>query len=220
MDGGCGRRSPSKTPPTTPPRWCTALGVGPVVVVGYSMGGPISLLLAHRHPQLVAGIVVQATAMEWRASKLDRAQWWALGLLGFGMRSRWYPAIVSAALRRLERRGDGLGELVPWLEGEMRRNDPHGVLQAGRALAAFDSRDWAGSLGVPAGQLLTTQDQLVKPRKQRALGQALRAEVRELDADHYCTLTHPVAYARLTLELVDRIVERSGHSIDRPARAV
>ena len=31
------------------------LGVGPVVAVGYSMGGPIALHLARRHPDVVAG---------------------------------------------------------------------------------------------------------------------------------------------------------------------
>ena len=39
-----------------------ALGVCPVITVGYSMGGPISLLFARAHPDLVRAIVVQATA--------------------------------------------------------------------------------------------------------------------------------------------------------------
>ncbi len=188
------------------------LGLGPVILVGYSMGGPISMLFAHRHPELVAGIVVQATALEWRESRLDRAQWWALGLLGFGLRSRWFPSLVRGALRRLDRRSDALADLVPWLEGEMRRNDPHSLLEAGRALAVFDAREWASSLRIPAAQLVTTQDQLVKVRKQRALAAALRSTVRELDADHYCTLTHPAAYAAVTLELVGEIARQIGET--------
>ena len=43
------------------------LGLGPVIAVGYSMGGPISMLLARRHPDLVRGLVVQATALAWNA---------------------------------------------------------------------------------------------------------------------------------------------------------
>ncbi len=40
-----------------------ALGVERVIPVGYSMGGPISLLLARAHPDLVQAIIVQATAL-------------------------------------------------------------------------------------------------------------------------------------------------------------
>ena len=38
----------------------TQLAIGRVVVVGYSMGGPLSLLVTHRHPELVQAIVVAA----------------------------------------------------------------------------------------------------------------------------------------------------------------
>src|SRR5437660_9016504 len=38
------------------------LDVGPATVLGYSMGGPISMLLARRHPALVSGLVLCATA--------------------------------------------------------------------------------------------------------------------------------------------------------------
>src|SRR5262245_36232789 len=42
------------------------LGTEQVIVVGYSMGGPVGLLLARRHPGKVAALVMQATALEWR----------------------------------------------------------------------------------------------------------------------------------------------------------
>ena len=38
------------------------LGCGPVVVVGYSMGGLVAQLLWRRHPDLVAGLVLCSTA--------------------------------------------------------------------------------------------------------------------------------------------------------------
>ena len=40
----------------------------PVIAIGYSMGGPITSLLAHRHPGKVAAIVLCATALEWHDS--------------------------------------------------------------------------------------------------------------------------------------------------------
>lgn len=36
----------------------TQLGTGPVLVVGHSMGGFVSVVLAHRHPHLVTGVVL------------------------------------------------------------------------------------------------------------------------------------------------------------------
>ena len=50
-----------------------ALGLGPVILVGYSMGGPISMLFWRRHPELVAGMVLEATALEWRESRAGAA---------------------------------------------------------------------------------------------------------------------------------------------------
>lgn len=186
----------------------STLGLGPVITVGFSMGGPISLLLARRHPRLVAGLVVQATAMEWRATRRDRAKWWALGVLGVGMRSRWFPSLITAGLRHIGREYPAATAYEQWLQGEVRRNDPRGILEAGRALSRFDAREWTAQLGKPAAALRTTADRLVAPRKQRALADALGAEVRELDADHYCTITHPEDYAALTVELVGTVAQR------------
>ncbi len=44
------------------------LGATNVIAIGYSMGGPIGMLLARRHPDLVAGLIAQATALEWSGS--------------------------------------------------------------------------------------------------------------------------------------------------------
>src|SRR5881392_1254434 len=51
------------------------LGIRRAVVAGYSMGGPIALLLAQRHAELVGGLVLGATALEWRASSRDQLVW-------------------------------------------------------------------------------------------------------------------------------------------------
>jgi len=185
-----------------------ALGVGPVITVGYSMGGPVSMLLADRHPDLVAGLVVQATSLEWRETKLDRAQWGGLWILNSGLRSRLAPRALRRAFGRLTKGFPDVGAWQEWLAGEIRRNDVAAVIEAGHALKRYDARQWAPALDLPAGLLLTTEDQLVRPRKQRALAAALRAEVRELEADHLCTLTHPREYAALTVELVDLVAAK------------
>lgn len=184
------------------------LGVGPVVTIGYSMGGPISMLLARRHPDLVRAMVVQATALEWRASRFERVRWRTVRLMGPLLRSAAYPRSLRYALLRLLGADHEMAPFVPWLESEIRRGDTQTIVQAGRALGRYDARPWAGDLGKPAGALITTRDRLVWPRKQRALAEALRAHVVEVDGDHLVTLEDPAAYRDATLALVDHLTGR------------
>ncbi len=184
------------------------LGIGPVITIGYSMGGPISLLFAHRHPQLVRAMVVQATALEWRATRFERARWKTVRLVGPMMRSWAYPRWLRYGLTKLLGVGHELEAFVPWVEAETRRGDPLAIVQAGRALSRYDARPWAGSLGKPAAMLLTSRDRLVLPHKQRELAAALRAHVVEVDGDHLVTLESPKVYSDATLALVDHLTGR------------
>ncbi|MEI6497081.1 MAG: alpha/beta fold hydrolase [Actinomycetota bacterium] len=184
------------------------LGIGPVVTVGYSMGGPISLHLARRHPELVRGMVVQATALEWRATRAERLRWKAVRLLGPILRSAWYPNGLRFGLGRLLGPGHPLRELMPWLEAESRRNDSHAIVHAGFALSRYDARPWAHLVAKPAGSLITTADRLVPPVKQRELATALGAHVMELAEDHLAALVLPVEFSAATVALVDQVVGR------------
>ena len=184
------------------------LGIARVFAVGYSMGGPLSLLLARRNPDLVAGIVVEATALEWRAKLSERVRWKTIRVVGPVLRSWTYPRWIRYGLRKLLGPSSDLMVYVPWIEAENRRNDAHAMVQAGFSLSKFDAREWAAQLGKPAGSLITTRDRLVKPRKQRALADALNAHVVEIDGDHLCSLDQPRAFSAGTRALVDHLSGR------------
>jgi pimeloyl-ACP methyl ester carboxylesterase len=186
------------------------LDIGPVIVVGYSMGGPVGMLLAHRHPDLVSGIVVEATALEWSASRLERVRWRTVHLIGPLLRSFVFRRWLAGGLRRLLGTRSPLQPYVAWLTGELRRNDVRSIVQAGQALSRYDARPWAADLGKPAGALITTRDLLVKPRKQRALAAALDAVVREIDADHACMWKQPDEFSAATVELVAKVASLAG----------
>jgi 3-oxoadipate enol-lactonase len=192
-----------------------ALGVDQVVTVGYSMGGPVSLHLWRRHPELVAGMVFQATALEWRQQWSDRAKWRLVPLVGPALRSWWYPRMVRSALRRLAATNAELERWLAWVTAETLRNDPVTIASAGRALSRYDARPWAGDITVPTAVLLTTRDRLVKPSKQRALAETVRAEVFEVRADHLCALSHPGSFGQVTRAAVDSVAGR----VTRPDRA-
>lgn len=191
-----------------------ALGITSVITIGYSMGGPISLHVAKRHPGLVAGMVVQATALEWRATRFERVRWKTVRLVGPMLRSWAYPRWLRYGIRKLLGPDHELLPFVPWLEAETRRGDPLTIVQAGRALSRYDARSWASSLGVPAGSLVTTADRLVLPRKQRELAAALGAHVVEVDGDHLVPWERPGAFSDATLALVDHLTGRP--TGDRP----
>ncbi len=184
-----------------------ALDVDPVIAVGYSMGGPICLLLARRHPDLVSAVVPQATALEWSASLRERIVWrLMLPMMGTALRSWATARLTKRAVIKMLHDEHHLARYVPWMLGEMRRADVAAIVQAGKALSRFDARPWASSLGVPAAMLVTTSDRLVKPRKQRALAAALGAPIRELAADHFATLEQADEYSDATVALVESVV--------------
>jgi 3-oxoadipate enol-lactonase len=173
-----------------------ALDLGPVIVVGYSMGGPISLLLTRRHPALVAAVVLAATSMEFSSHRHQRIGWLGLPLLETFFRSRVGARMGRTMMRRLVRAGSGLDRWVPWLVAETRRNDPRALREAGRAISRFDARAWVEGLAVPAVSVVTTEDRLVPPARQRALATALDADVVECRGDHLVGWEDPAAFSR------------------------
>jgi len=182
------------------------LGLDRVVLAGYSMGGPIALLCAERHPARVEALVLAATAMEWRATRLDRLPWRLLILLGRAWRSGRAEQVAARLFREAAERNEGLRPLVPWLVGELRRTSAIDVMGAGRALAGYDFRPHAARLALPAAVVLTTRDRLVQPRKQRELAEALGAEVFTLQADHDACVVAFEEFAATMAAAVDHVV--------------
>ena len=102
------------------------LAPGPVLVAGYSMGGPVAELLWRRHPERVAGLVLCATAPRFsRVLSVARPADVALGLFAagarFGGRAASVPSVPLQALRTL--RSSRPRDFVQWTIAEFRRHD-------------------------------------------------------------------------------------------------
>ena len=94
------------------------LGTGPVIVVGYSMGGPVAQLLWRRHRDLVSGLVLCATSAGFLPEPRERLSYQSAmltavtaaraatltrsmpALPGFGMRQREPAPAVGSPTRR------------------------------------------------------------------------------------------------------------------------
>lgn len=183
-----------------------ALGIDHVIPVGYSMGGPIGLLIAQRHPEHVAALVLAATAMEWQSTWRDRLDWSFLPIGETVFRSR-AVSVVTAFWARLMSRKERLPN-QQWVRSELRRSDPRALVQAGRALKHFDARAFAETVTIPAAMVITTKDRLVKPSKQHALAEAIHATIVEMPGDHLCNMLQGPAFADRLREAVDKVCER------------
>ena len=155
------------------------LKVQPVMAVGYSMGGPIASLLARHHPQLVAGLVLGATSMNWSGRRM-KTFWRAMAALrlalGLAPERLWQ--------RGLEAGGFPESPTTTWVAAELSRGSSIDIAEAGRELGRYDSTSWIAGLDTPAAVIVTTEDTAVPPAKQRALAAAMQAPVYEVHGNH------------------------------------
>lgn len=193
------------------------LGVERAVVVGYSMGGPISLLMAQRHPDKIAGLVLAATALHFSGTLSERLRWKAIALLELGVRAGAGDRLVRSLADELGRVDEAFAPYTTWLAAEFSRTHPRALRQAGAELGRFDARTWAPALGVAASVVVTEEDSLVPPQRQRELAHALGAHVEAVaDADHDLPITDTDALAAALVAAVDAIsgaavgLERTG----------
>jgi 3-oxoadipate enol-lactonase len=165
------------------------LNAAPALVVGYSMGGAIAQLMVRDHPETVAGLVLSGTAQHWQDPRTRRA-FKALGALGLALsiapRATWSAGFRQVGLRNSPE--------TAWALAEMMRHSARDIAEAGRELGRFDSRPWLRPLPIPTAVVLTTRDELVAPRKQRELAQALQAPVFEAPISHLEITSNGQAY--------------------------
>lgn len=185
-----------------------AVGLSSVTTVGYSMGGPISLLLWKRHPELVDAMVLQATALEWNGTRSERARWKIGRAISPLVRRISTPRVIRFGLRKAIPRGHELSRFIPWIVGEVRRNDQWMVSEAGRALSQFDATVFSADIDVPTAFVLTQRDRLVPPHKQQALANAVNATVVPLDADHLAPMQTPREFSAATRQAVGVVTGR------------
>jgi 3-oxoadipate enol-lactonase len=149
------------------------LATGPVIAVGYSMGGPVAQLLWQRRPDLVKGLVLCATAARFSIrAELNGP----VGTLGSGLAmalSGVPPSLLRPGYGKIIRTRAAEKGVAPWAVAEWERNDPVALLQAGFALRRFDSTDWIDTIDVPTSVVVTTLDTTVEPGRQWHLAQSI-----------------------------------------------
>jgi 3-oxoadipate enol-lactonase len=188
-----------------------ALDAGPALAVGYSMGGPVAQLMARDSRDLVRGIVLCATATNWRDPRLAvlwRSMAAARLTLGLFPMAFWQAMVFLGGMPE--------GPTRAWVTSELGRGSARDIAEAGRELARYDSREWVGGLDVPAAVLVTTRDSAVPPDRQRELARLLGVDPFDVPGEHGVAVAHPRRFTRVLLEALEQL--SAGSAAGSPQR--
>lgn len=177
-----------------------ALRIDRAVAVGYSMGGPIALQFARRHPTRVAGLVLCATAGRFSRSPITRA---ALGPVGalVGATSLMPDSRLRTAARRRFISRRATGRYSAWITEQLAPSDPSTIAQAGVALGRFDASGWCGGITAPSASVVTVDDALVQPANQRSLARSVPdTTVFEVSGGHTTCFDHPEVFTPVLVD--------------------
>ncbi len=187
---------------------CDVLGIDQFIPVGYSMGGPIAQLIWLRHRPRTAGLVLCATSAYFATSREERLGF--LGISGLAALARLTPLQARQWLTEqlyLQRKVD---QWEQWALDEAASHDWRAVLEAGRAIGNFSSRDWIAGIDVPTSTLITMRDRVVPVRRQVRLFEAIRdAEAFRVDGDHDVVVTNAKSFVPTLLRACRSVVERA-----------
>lgn len=186
----------------------THLGVGPVVLGGYSMGGSLALLLWRHHRHLVGGLVLMSTALRWRTSLRERVVWSSMAAVEYGFRlGTPERGMADRYLRMAVEQSPGLERYRAWVKAEIRRGDASDIAAAGRGLSAFDAHDFSREVDVPTAVVVTARDRLIRPRRQRELADAVPGAHRvEVDGGHNAWLVRPDPFTEAVDEALGWVI--------------
>lgn len=190
-----------------------ALGIDTFIPAGYSMGGPISQLVWHRHRDRVRGLVLCATSRNFRGTPRERVQFLALGMLVAGGRRTWEGRDTGRVFRLIESMVTPelvRGPIRPWIVSELHRHDTGKVIEAAESLGRFSSHDWIGQLDVPVSVVVTTKDRLVPVRRQVKLARSIpSAVIFPIDGDHLVCANQPEEFSSVLVDACRLVARRA-----------
>ena len=158
------------------------LGTGPVIVAGYSMGGPISQLLWRRHRDLVDGMVLSATTMGFMPKRVVRRAYQAWM---FGAAAGARALSVTPLLPGLPALNMATKSMPAWAAAEVRRHDWRMIVEAGQSISTYYAGRWIGEVDVPTSVVVTEADHGVPADLQLATAEAIPgATVHRVDEGH------------------------------------
>jgi 3-oxoadipate enol-lactonase len=162
---------------------------GPVIGVGYSMGGAIVQYLWRRHPEHVAGLVLAATSYKTRIARHEEliVLPFFAAMVGIGRAVELFSHLPKGLLKRfLPRLADQLHEdEARWALDEVRRTSLRTIAETAREIALHDASEWLHEIDVPTAVICTEQDRAIPADHQREMADLIEGcELFEYDDGH------------------------------------
>jgi 3-oxoadipate enol-lactonase len=169
--------------------------------VGYSMGGMVAQLLWRRHPRLVSGLVLCATARNVRGSWLEKLTSLYLPTMTTALHLMPFAQAITAEYVG----GSLLGHIQDdgswaWARAQLSKTSLPAAMSAVQSAVEFTSHEWIAEVDVPTAVVITTADQVVPLSRQHRLACAIpHAAVFDLVGDHAVFLNDPARFAQVLI---------------------
>jgi pimeloyl-ACP methyl ester carboxylesterase len=191
------------------------LGIDRFVPVGYSMGGIVAQLTWQRHRDRVAGLVLAATARNFRGTGRESTFFRLLPPLLIPLAVSGSPHLPARAVQS-GLLGDFAGgtvadkEFTQWAMNELRLTSRRATFSALSAMGGFSSAGWIGDVDVPTSVVITAKDHCIPTRRQHKLAASIKdAEVFEIDGGHASCVTHHEEFATAVTAACASVVRRT-----------
>ncbi len=162
-------------------------GSGPVIAVGYSMGGPITQLLWRQHPDLVSGMILIATGAEFVTGNRHRYAASTLLVASAGTRVGEMATRVPSRVARMVNTApkERPRELAEWGRREFGKHSGRVMIEAAHALANYSAKQWIEEVDVPSTVIVTEQDSAVSPTAQLKMAMSIPgAHINRIEGGH------------------------------------
>jgi pimeloyl-ACP methyl ester carboxylesterase len=170
------------------------LETGPVIAVGYSMGGAIVQYLWRQHPDLVAGLVLAATNYKARVARHEELVVlpFFAAVVGLSRVVEIFSHLPKGLIKRfLPKLADQLHEAeTRWALDEARRTSLRMLVETGREIALHDASEWLHEIDVPTSVVVTEKDRAVPAQHQHEMVQLIEgAELFPYDDGHLACIS-------------------------------
>lgn len=152
-----------------------ALGVQRFSVAGYSMGGAIAQLVWKQHRDRVEGLVLAATARNFRGRQVERA-WFAItqtAMNRFAERAKLGVTRHASKLAPEISHQVADHELASWALGQFRSTSSWAMLAVLDEIGHFDSSPWIGQVKVPTSIVVAANDKVIPTHRQHRLAESI-----------------------------------------------
>jgi pimeloyl-ACP methyl ester carboxylesterase len=184
------------------------LGVPSAIVAGYSMGGLIAQLVVHQHPDRVDGLVLCATARNFRGKRREK--------LFFPIMSLATHPLAGFALGKVEKVAEHLpsspnldASTPAFGKAEFRSTSAWSMPEVLGELGRFNSAPWIGEVTCPTAVVVTDHDHAIPASRQHKLAASIPgAEEFELRGGHIALITKAGPWQDALLQALTSVVKR------------